>query len=64
MSEPGSLSPPIGDSRHDHGGHSSAPEFFDLAAVRETVATAREFNKPSAVVFNAAPSGLRLALPR
>ena len=27
--------------------------FFDLAAVRETVATAREFNKPYAVVINA-----------
>jgi hypothetical protein len=31
------------------------PGFFDLAAVRETVATAREFNKPYAVVINAAP---------
>jgi hypothetical protein len=29
--------------------------FFDLAAVRGTVATAREFNKPYAVVINAAP---------
>jgi chromosome partitioning protein len=31
------------------------PGFFDLAAVRETVATAREFNKPYVVVINAAP---------
>jgi chromosome partitioning protein len=31
------------------------PGFFDLAAVRETVATARELNKPYAVVINAAP---------
>src|SRR5580704_5714042 len=31
------------------------PGFFDLATVRETVATAREFNKPYAVVINAAP---------
>ena len=31
------------------------PGFFDLAAVRETVATARERNKPYAVVINAAP---------
>src|SRR6202050_3389168 len=31
------------------------PGFFDLAAVRETVTTAREFNKPYAVVINAAP---------
>ena len=31
------------------------PGFFDLAAVRGTVATAREFNKPYAVVINAAP---------
>lgn len=31
------------------------PGFFDLAAVRETVSTAREFNKPYAVVINAAP---------
>jgi chromosome partitioning protein len=32
------------------------PGFFDLNAVRETVATARERNKPYAVVLNAAPS--------
>src|SRR5262249_19477715 len=32
------------------------PGFFDLAAVRETVATARERNKPYAVVINAAPA--------
>jgi chromosome partitioning protein len=31
------------------------PGFFDLAAVRETVSTAREFGKPYAVVINAAP---------
>jgi chromosome partitioning protein len=31
------------------------PGFFDLAAVRETVAIARERNKPYAVVINAAP---------
>src|SRR6202007_3060083 len=31
------------------------PGFFDLNAVRETVATARERNKPYAVVLNAAP---------
>ena len=31
------------------------PGFFDLAAVRETVATARELGKPYAVVINAAP---------
>jgi chromosome partitioning protein len=31
------------------------PGFFDLAAVRETVATARDLNKPYAVVINAAP---------
>jgi chromosome partitioning protein len=31
------------------------PGFFDLTAVRETVATAREYNKPYAVVINAAP---------
>jgi len=31
------------------------PGFFDLAAVRETVAVAREHNKPYAVVINAAP---------
>jgi chromosome partitioning protein len=31
------------------------PGFFDLAAVRETVATARDFEKPYAVVINAAP---------
>lgn len=31
------------------------PGFFDLAAVRETVAVAREHNKPYAVVLNAAP---------
>jgi hypothetical protein len=31
------------------------PGFFDLAAVRETVSTARELNKPYAVVINAAP---------
>ena len=31
------------------------PGFFDLAAVRETVKTARERNKPYAVVINAAP---------
>src|ERR1700693_4767213 len=31
------------------------PGFFDLAAVRETVATARELNKPYAVVINAGP---------
>jgi chromosome partitioning protein len=31
------------------------PGFFDLAAVRETVAVARERNKPYAVVINAAP---------
>lgn len=31
------------------------PGFFDIAAVRETVATARERNKPYAVVINAAP---------
>ena len=39
---------PISDSRRYHGGHSSAPGFFDLAA-------ARELNKPYAVVINAAP---------
>jgi len=31
------------------------PGFFDLAAVRETVSTARDLNKPYAVVINAAP---------
>jgi chromosome partitioning protein len=31
------------------------PGFFDLAAVRETVATARDLNKPYAIVINAAP---------
>ena len=31
------------------------PGFFDLAAVRETVAVARNQNKPYAVVINAAP---------
>src|SRR5262245_29996881 len=31
------------------------PGFFDLAAVRETIAIARERNKPYAVVINAAP---------
>jgi chromosome partitioning protein len=31
------------------------PGFFDLAAVRETVSTARDVNKPYAVVVNAAP---------
>src|SRR6266545_6230299 len=31
------------------------PGFFDLAAVQETVAVARERNKPYAVVINAAP---------
>jgi chromosome partitioning protein len=31
------------------------PGFFDLAAVRETVAVARKHNKPYAVVINAAP---------
>ncbi len=31
------------------------PSFFDVAAVRETVAVARECNKPYAVVLNAAP---------
>ena len=31
------------------------PGFFDLAAVRETVKTARERSKPYAVVINAAP---------
>jgi chromosome partitioning protein len=31
------------------------PGFFDLEAVRETVATARERDKPYAVVLNAAP---------
>jgi chromosome partitioning protein len=31
------------------------PGFFDLNAVRETIATARERNKPYAVVLNAAP---------
>jgi chromosome partitioning protein len=31
------------------------PGLFDLAAVRETVATARERDKPYAVVLNAAP---------
>jgi chromosome partitioning protein len=31
------------------------PGFFDLAAVRETVSTSREFGKPYAVVINAAP---------
>jgi chromosome partitioning protein len=31
------------------------PGFFDLAAVRETVAVARDQNKPYAVVINAAP---------
>ncbi len=31
------------------------PGFFDIAAVSETVATARERNKPYAVVINAAP---------
>src|SRR5262249_39360679 len=33
----------------------SRPTLFDLAAVRETIATARELNKPYAVVLNAAP---------
>ncbi len=32
------------------------PGFFDLNAVRETVATARERNKPYCVVLNAAPA--------
>src|SRR5262245_66148483 len=32
------------------------PGFFDLNAVRETVATARERDKPYAVVLNAAPA--------
>ncbi len=32
------------------------PGFFDLAAVRETVATARERDRPYAVVLNAAPA--------
>src|SRR5918996_68072 len=32
------------------------PGFFDLNAVRETVAAARERNKPYCVVLNAAPS--------
>jgi chromosome partitioning protein len=32
------------------------PGFFDLASVRETVATARKQNKPYAVVINAAPA--------
>jgi chromosome partitioning protein len=32
------------------------PGFFDLNAVRETAATARERNRPYAVVLNAAPS--------
>ena len=31
------------------------PGFFDLAAVRETVATARDLGKPYAVVINATP---------
>jgi chromosome partitioning protein len=31
------------------------PTLFDLAAVRETIATARELNKPYAVVLNDAP---------
>jgi chromosome partitioning protein len=31
------------------------PGFFDLAAVRETVNTTRQYNKPYAVVINAAP---------
>jgi len=31
------------------------PGFFDLAAVRETVAVARKYGKPYAVVINAAP---------
>jgi chromosome partitioning protein len=31
------------------------PGFFDLAAVRETVAVARKYSKPYAVVINAAP---------
>jgi chromosome partitioning protein len=31
------------------------PGFFDIAAVQETVKTARERNKPYAVVINAAP---------
>jgi chromosome partitioning protein len=31
------------------------PGFFDIAAVRETVAIARQSKKPYAVVFNAAP---------
>jgi cellulose biosynthesis protein BcsQ len=35
------------------------PGFFDLAAVRETVPTARELNKPYAVVINAAPVNAR-----
>jgi hypothetical protein len=34
---------------------SARPGFFDLNAVRETVATARERNKPYAVVLNATP---------
>jgi hypothetical protein len=46
---------PISDPRRDHGGHSSAPGFFDLAAVRETVPTARELSEPYAVAINAAP---------
>jgi chromosome partitioning protein len=37
------------------------PGFFDLAAVRETVATAREFNKPYAVVINAAAPAVALS---
>ncbi len=35
---------------------SARPGFFDRNAVRETVATARERDKPYAVVLNAAPS--------
>jgi chromosome partitioning protein len=31
------------------------PGFFDLAAVRETVTTARDLNRPYAVVINSAP---------
>jgi chromosome partitioning protein len=31
------------------------PTLFDLAAVRDTIATCRELNKPYAVVLNAAP---------
>lgn len=34
---------------------SARPGFFDIAAVRETVAIARQNNKPYAVIINAAP---------